>query len=565
MAKKHKRNQQNKGPPKETGARSRDARVTGSAVLSTARSDAEAIIIVRGLTISTGPGKSLVENLSFSVQPGEKIAVIGPEGSGKSTLVEYLAGAPRDSFKYSGRVSQLGTSGYLPQELSTAWRDTPFFEFLLKHRPEDSFDPSQWLMYGDVLEAIRHVDLAESLLKQNMGVLSGGEIVRAQLAKLLLQKPSYLLLDEPTNNLDLPSIRWLERFILNAKVPVLFVSHDETLIRNTATGILYLAQRGHDNRCFAYFSSEGYDVFLDRLHGANEKALSQRQNLKREIKKLKIEQVERKNKLAGAANFAQPEGAADKNRMSRAAASGSQSTGAFGRKIEQKERELQEFEIPHIEQYVKIDFPSDCQIPASKQVLVLNGVRLAVPGRELVRSLDLQIVGPEKVGIVGANGVGKSTLLRAVRLREQLPGIRVGYMPQDFEEILTSPHETALDWLCQLGASENTARKLMTRAGFVKSEMVSPIDALSGGQRGKLIVLHMIVTGANFMILDEPTRNLSPLTAPVLRQQLRDFPGAVLAVSHDRSFLYEVCDRVLELSAEGLTPVSDHVLLGEAV
>jgi ATPase subunit of ABC transporter with duplicated ATPase domains len=391
--------------------------------------------------------------------------------------------------------------------------------------------------------------------------MSGGERVRAQLAKLLFNEPSFLLLDEPTNNLDLATIRWLESFICNAKVPVLFVSHDEALIRKAATGILYLANRTYDNKCFAYFSGEGYDDFLSRLHRSAEQAESDRVNLQREVKKLKKEHVERQNKVIGSGNFSGAEDAATKGRMMRAAASSSRSAASFGKKIVQKEEELRDFEVPHIETSVKLEFPQDCVIPASKTVLSLVDEKLEVGGRVLVPSFSLEVIGPQKVGIIGSNGAGKTTLLRKIQGMEMRPGIRLGYMPQDFNEVLRNSAESGLEILVNLGAPEHIARAFMSRMGFSRGEMSTSCGQLSGGQRGKLILMQTVLKGGNLLVLDEPTRNLSPITAPVLKEQLREYPGAVVLVSHDRQFLHDVCTRVYQLSNTGLNPVDKESLL----
>ena len=522
---------------------------------------APALMIVSDLSITTSTGKNIVQNLSFSVHPGDRLAIIGAEGSGKSSIVEYMAGMERDGFTYKGDISQLGFGGYLPQELPHEWLDTELGDFILKRRPDEELEPSVWERYNDLLCALRQVDLSREALSQKLSSMSGGERVRAQLAKLLFNEPSFLLLDEPTNNLDLATIRWLEKFICNAKVPVLFVSHDEALIRQAATGILYLANRVYDNKCFAYFSGEGYDDFLSRLHRSAEQAESDRVNLQREIKKLKKEHVERQNKVIGANSFSGAEDAATKGRMMRAAASNSRSTASFGKKIQQKEEELKDFEVPHIETSVKLEFPQDCIIPASKTVLSLMNEKLEVGSRVLVPSFNLEIIGPQKVGIIGDNGAGKTTLLRKIQSAEMRPGIRLGYMPQDFNEVLSNPNESGLSMLTKLGVAEHIVRAFMSRMGFSRGEMATPCEQLSGGQRGKLILMQTVLKGGNLLVLDEPTRNLSPITAPVLKEQLRDYPGAVVLVSHDRLFLKDVCSVVYHLSSSGLKRIDEETLL----
>lgn len=262
-----------------------------------------------------------------------------------------------------------------------------------------------------------------------------------------------------------------------------------------------------------------------------------RVNLQREIKKLKKEHVERQNKVIGTNSFSGAEDAATKGRMMRAAASNSRSTASFGKKIQQKEEELKEFVVPHIETSFTLEFPQDCLIPTSKTVLSLTNEKLQVGSRILVPSFNFEIIGPQKVGIIGDNGAGKTTLLRKIQSAEMHPGIRLGYMPQDFNEVLCNSHESGLAMLTELGVAEHVVRAFMSRMGFSRGEMTTPCGQLSGGQRGKLILMQTVLKGGNLLALDEPTRNLSPITAPVLKEQLRDYPGAVVLVSHDRLFL----------------------------
>lgn len=517
-------------------------------------------IIVNDLFIESASSKQITNALSFSVSPGERLAIIGPEGAGKSTIVEFLAGIERDGFIYTGQVTNLGTAGYLPQELNSSWEQVDVMEFLFKQTVTELFDLDNWSRLGEVQKCLAKVGLDEEVLSQTVGTLSGGQKVRIQLAKILLRKPSCLLLDEPTNNLDIETIKWLEKFLIKSRIPILFVSHDEALIRNVATAILYLAYRAYDNRAFSYYSGEGYDDFISRLEQSVEKAENEKAGLRREVRSLTIKQAEFNNRLAGASNYQRGAGAAEKSTMRRGAAKSSNRSGAKEQKIEALKEKISNFEIPHYERDGHIDFPSDCAIPNGKRVLILHDMPVNIAGKTIVEAVNLNVIGPEKVGIIGINGVGKSTLIRMISSINHLEGIRVGYMPQDFREVLGTPYISALDFLKEQGMPEGSAQTYLSRMKFCKEEMHSDIGSLSGGQRGKLIILLMAIKKANFLILDEPTRNLSPLTAPVLRQELSDYPGAILVVSHDRLFLSKVCTRVLELTKAGLQPIEKESL-----
>ena len=198
--------------------------------------------------------------------------------------------------------------------------------------------------------------------------------------------------------------------------------------------------------------------------------------------------------------------------------------------------------------------PARSALPAGKTVLRLDLPELSAGERILARGVRLWVTGPERVGIVGANGVGKSTLLK-LAARELLPraDIRAAYMPQNYNELLLGTR-TPVELLAPSGHKDDItrARTLLGSMKYKAEEMGHPAAELSGGQRAKLLFLSMVLDGANVLVLDEPTRNFSPLSAPVIRGVLADFPGAVISVSHDRLYLEQVCTRVVELTENGL-------------
>ncbi len=178
--------------------------------------------------------------------------------------------------------------------------------------------------------------------------------------------------------------------------------------------------------------------------------------------------------------------------------------------------------------------------------------------RQLSGPISLRVTGPEKICIVGRNGVGKTTLLRQIA-QALLPrqDLKVSYMPQDYEELLELKR-TPVDYLTRTGDKEERTR-IRTYLGsmrYTADEMNHPIQELSGGQKAKLLFLKMSLEGTNCLILDEPTRNFSPLSGPVIRQVLQDFPGAIISVSHDRKYISQVCSRLLRLTECGLEEIS---------
>ena len=200
-------------------------------------------------------------------------------------------------------------------------------------------------------------------------------------------------------------------------------------------------------------------------------------------------------------------------------------------------------------------------IPTGKTVIEYELSKLMTPAGEriLAEGIYLKIKGSEKICIIGANGAGKTTLLK--KIAEELLNrndIKAEYMPQTYEDLLDLD-VTPVDYLDKTGDKEERTR-IRTYLGSLKytpDEMEHPIRELSGGQKAKVLLLRMSLSGANVLILDEPTRNFSPLSGPVIRKMLREFPGAVISISHDRKYIEEVCDKIYQLNPNGLQLISE--------
>lgn len=492
-----------------------------------------------------------IRDFSYTVSPGEKTVLIGEEGNGKSTLLRYFYDPAliEPYMEVSGtRVCTRERLAYLPQSLPEEERSRSVYEYFLA---EDLFSQQTPRQLSQLAHTFQ-VDESFWYEGQTMGSLSGGEQIKAQLARLSLHQPTIYLLDEPSSNLDLGILVWLEDFIRKAPQAVLFVSHDEELIEKTAEGVIHLEllNRKHDSRITAVRMP--YREYLQqrqlKLDHDTRKALGE-----------KREEAIRQEKL----NRLQNAVAYDLQHVSRQDPHTGQllkkkmhAVKAMEHRFEkQKENST---ELPQTEQPMVMTLGPG-RIESGKKVLALQLPRLETPeGDLLAEHISLTLYSPRHVAIIGRNGAGKTTLLHAVCQALADSPYRVGYMPQDYAEIL-DPEKTPVGFLAPDGRQEEItkARSWLGAMRYTTLEMEHPVRELSGGQQGKLILLKMALDEDQILILDEPTRNFSPLSQPVLMQAMQDFQGVILCVSHDRRFLEQVPDTILELRADGLHPVTD--------
>lgn len=491
-------------------------------------------------------GRVLLDNLNLTLTADDRLAIIGEEGNGKSTLLRLLADESlvRSYADHTGRIVRGGQVGYLPQEL-----------------PDDAMTRTvyEWLSDSDAFLAAAPRELEQLVAAwslpagffytdQILGSLSGGERIRLQLARLRLEQPALLLLDEPSNDLDIHGLILLERFIQEAACPVLYISHDETLIERTANVLLHLEQLEDKTRARHTVARLPYRDYVARRADAfsRQERISRKEqdNFDRQQARWRAiyDRVDREQRNISRGD---PHGGQLLKKKMKAVQS-------QGRRFERGRERLTP--MPETEEAIFLRFGDMAPIPNGKVVLDFCLDRLDVDGRTLARNLRLYLTGSAHVCVIGPNGCGKSTLLRQIAATLLSRGdIRAAYMPQQYEELLDM-EATPVDWLAPSGdkAATTLVRTRLGSCRFTSEEMKRPIAALSGGQKAKLLLLGMVLAGSNVLILDEPTRNFSPLSGPVIRGILRDFPGAIISVSHDRRFIHEVCDRVYCLTADGL-------------
>lgn len=452
--------------------------------------------------------------------------------------------------------------GYLPQELPPEACLKSLYEFFCE---EEAFLEQTPKELG-ILAANLHLPVDFFYGEQRMGTLSGGEKVKAQMARILMAEPTVLLLDEPSNDIDIETLEWLEELIGNTKQAVLYISHDETLIERTANVVLHMEQLRRKTVSRYTVARMPYRQYMEQRDAGLQKQEQEALNEKRQerIRQEKFRRIQQKvEHEQNAVSRQDPHsGYLLKKKMKAVTSMGKR----FAREAQNMTR------MPETEEAIFLKFGEDIHIPAGKTVLDFRMEQLWTQGnrtqenemeekepepRLLCQKLCLRVRGSEKVCIIGRNGAGKTTLLRqiAAQLLER-KDLRAAYMPQNYEDLLEM-EQTPVEYLAEAGDKEELTR-IRTYLGSMKytaEEMNHPIRELSGGQKPKVLLLKMSLSGAEVLILDEPTRNFSPLSNPIIREVLSAFGGAIISISHDRKYIRQVCDTVYRLTPQGLIPV----------
>ena len=518
--------------------------------------EAAAMLQINELTITHRKDlRVILENFNLVLNDGDKAVIIGEEGNGKSTLMKWIySPALVEDYIEANGVRILGNErpGYLPQELSPEQKDKSVYEFFTE---SDYF----WNQSPKELAALAkdfRVDTDFFYREQTMDSLSGGEKIKAQLMRLIMQEPTVLLLDEPSNDIDIATLELLEKLINDWKHIVLFISHDETLIENTANMVIHIEQIRRKTKPRYTAAKMPYRRYVEeRLHSferQEQQAINDRREKK--IRDEKYRRIMQSVEHAQAVVSRQDPGTAKnlKDKM--------HTVKSMGRRFEREDEKMTGMPEQEEAIFFKLGHKAS-EVQSGKTVIEYELPILEIPEeygsgikRVLAQNIFLKIRGPEKICIIGANGAGKTTLIK--KIAEELlarTDLHAEYMPQNYEELLNL-EMTPVDYLDKSGDKEERTR-IRTYLGSLKyttDEMEHPIRELSGGQKAKVLLLKMSLSDSNVLILDEPTRNFSPLSGPVIRRMIKEYPGAVISISHDRKYIEEVCDKVYELTADGL-------------
>ena len=494
--------------------------------------------------------REILSNFSCVFNNGDKAVIIGEEGNGKSTLLKWLydPSLVEEYCEAEGeRLVSGEVLGYLAQELPKEDQQKSVYEFFSE---QESF----WNQTPKELnqKAVKfHIAPDFFYREQQMSTLSGGEKVKAQLMRIIFAEPTVLLLDEPSNDIDIETLETLEELILSWDKIVIYISHDETLIERTANKIIHIEQIRRKTKSRFCIANTSYTEYLKNRSSQMENQARQAADERRQkqIRDEKFQRIYQSVEHAQAVITRQnPSGGRLLKKKMHAVKS-------MGRRFEREDENMTA--MPEEETAIYFELGTkDSQIPAGKTVLDYSLDQLTSPdgSRVLAENISLRIRGSEKICVIGKNGVGKTTLLKKIAkdLMER-SDIRAEYMPQNYEDQLDLSL-TPVEYLNTTGDKEEMTR-IRTYLGALKytaDEMDHPIRELSGGQKAKVLLLKMSLSNANVLILDEPTRNFSPLSGPVIRQMLAAFPGAIISISHDRKYIMEVCEKVYRLETHGL-------------
>ncbi len=484
----------------------------------------------------------LVKSLSFNVGPNDKLAIIGEEGNGKSTLLKAIVNAC-DYAQVTGTIDHKNCRiGYLEQLLNEETLEKKVFDYLFETEEVYYEKISEFYTYSHDLM------IDENILKLKMKNLSGGEKVKICILKLLLEENDIFILDEPTNDLDIETLLWLEKFINDTKKPIVYVSHDETLLSNTANMILHLEQIADKTSCRHTVARSDYDSYVKlRL-----RSLSKQEQIAKSEKRKFAEKWTRLQRIMNKVEHQQ-------RTISRSDPHGAQLLKKKMHSLKSQEKRLEKTELtqlPDVEESINFFF-GNVQIPKNKTILDLYIPKIEVDNKTLATNIELKITGNAHLCIIGNNGSGKTTLIK--RIYEELKNrtdIKVGYMPQNYDDIL-SAYERVLDFASPSKSKDDITktRTLLGNMNFTKDEMTGSISYLSNGSKAKLFLVYLVLSNCDVLILDEPTRNVSPLSNPVIRNVLSNYKGTIISISHDRKYIEEVIDTLYILDKTGLKKV----------
>ena len=508
-------------------------------------------IAISGLVKEFEVGKKILDGLTFQVDSGERVGLLGKNGCGKTTLLRILTGqldwdegevvlAPD---KRVGLISQIPVypAGYTVEDvLDTAFRPLREMEEEMEQlaaRMERGEDPALLRRYDQLTAAFEAgggydtdtrknkvcsgLQIGPGMREQLFDRLSGGEKTRVNLGRLILEDTDILLLDEPTNHLDLKATEWLEEYLDKFKGTVLAVSHDRWFLDRVVDGVIEI-QEGK-----AEFYSGNYSFYVVEKERRYQEKLKQY-----EKEQAKIQQLEK---------------AAEQLRIW--AYSGNDKIFKRAQSMEKRIERMRTTDRPTRERKMEVRFGE--REFRGDEVLTIKGLSKSFGQRALFSGVDLEVVGGERIALLGDNGTGKSTLIKILMGEEgpdegkirMGPTVKIGYLPQIIH--FDHPERSLLDtMLYELDCTAQTARNRLASFKFRGEDVFKPVSALSGGEQSRLRLCMLMDEKINLLILDEPTNHLDIQSREWIEEAVEEYEGNLLFVSHDRYFIDRFATRV---------------------
>lgn len=507
--------------------------------------------------------KPILEDISFRVEEGDIIGILGLNGTGKTTLFEILA---NNISADSGQVilSKDTKLGYLEQHTKIESDKTVFNEALTVFAPlikmeedlrkleekislkssDSNYNLDKLLLeYSDLLEKFKSLNgygyhseikgvlkglgFSEEDFYKPVDILSGGQKSRLSLAILLLKKPNVLLLDEPTNHLDISAISWLERFLRDYSGSSLIISHDRYFLDVVVNRIFYMQNRG------LTIYNLNYTRFMSQRKKDLDIMKKQYEDQLKEVKRQ--EEIIQKYVQFGGERYI--------------------------KQARSRQKMLDRIKLlPKPSEDKKSSFSFEPDTKSGRDVLFAEDLSKSFGDLDLFNDISLQIYKGERVGLIGPNGIGKTTLFKI--LLDQLDAdsgtvtlghnVFTGYFDQEMSDL--NLEKTVIDeiWDAYPKLDHFQIRSYLSRFMFVGDDIFKEIDDLSGGERARVALLKLMLSKSNFLIMDEPTNHLDIDSKEVLEDALLNYSGTVFVISHDRYFLNKVTTKILELTEDGL-------------
>ncbi|MGH8143616.1 MAG: ATP-binding cassette domain-containing protein, partial [Steroidobacteraceae bacterium] len=468
--------------------------------------------------------RPLLDQVSLQLDEGERLALVGRNGEGKSSLLQLLRGAAEPD-QGSVWVRPSARVAYLVQDIS-ALQDESVAELVAGGLPAGADTVEGWQPQQQLAAVLSRLHLQpEARVTQ----LSGGMRRRALLARALVSDPEVLLLDEPTNHLDIDTIEWLERQLGAYRGALLFVSHDRVFINRLATGILEL------DRGVLTATAGNYEAYL--------------------LAKARQLQIEREHQALFDKKLAQEEAWIRRGVEARRTRNEGRVRALMALRAQRRARR---------ERSGRVELPQAAASESAGLVFEAEQLSVELAGRVIVRDFSARIMRGDRIGLIGPNGVGKTSLIRAL-LGELPPSggcvrrgsrLEIAYYDQeraqlDLDQSVMQNVAGRNDQVIVNGRSRHVAGYLRDFL-FRPEQLNTPARALSGGERNRLLLARLFARPANLLVMDEPTNDLDIDTLELLEEYVADFPGTLLLVSHDRAFLDHVVTSLLVFEADGV-------------